>query len=148
MQAALRSALQEAARGLSTAIVVWAGQQPNHCSCSCPEQPRCPDCICQGGARVVERGPDEGYPLSAVLLAWLLGAIAGAAALRISTLPCWATPRPEPARRSLARPEPARGEVSLEDEAADQRRLLKQRRHESGRLSSGEVRLAGSTSLA
>jgi hypothetical protein len=139
MQAALRSALQEAARGVSTAIVVWAGQQPNHCSCSCPEQPRCPDCICQGGARVAERAADEGYSLSAVILAWLLGAIAGAAALRFSTLPCWATP---------ARHEPSSVGVSLEDEAAEQRRQLKQRRHESGRLCAGEVRPAGSSTLA
>ena len=54
MQAALRSALAELARGLSTGAVVLAGS-PRCPACqptlSCEAPPRCPDCVCYAGER-------------------------------------------------------------------------------------------------
>ncbi len=125
MQAAIRSALQEAARGMSTAVVVWAGQQPNHCSCSCPKQPRCPDCLCQGSTRVCERNSVEDYSLVAVCLALAVGVLAGLAASRISSHTWGGAPRATGDSR-LA--------LALSDEAAEQVRLLKQRRHGAGHV--------------
>ena len=54
MQDALRSALAELARGLSTGAVVLAGS-PRCPACqptlSCEAPPRCPDCVCYAGER-------------------------------------------------------------------------------------------------
>jgi hypothetical protein len=78
MQAALRVAAGEVARGLSTGLIVWAGGgQCPACTCAptltCPELPRAADCVCHGGHRVVECEA-SGWGSAALLVALLIGA--------------------------------------------------------------------------
>ena len=54
MQAAARAAIQELARGLSTATIVLAGTQTPQCTCICPG---CPDCNCLGTHRACPQPP-------------------------------------------------------------------------------------------
>eukprot|EP00974_Lingulodinium_polyedra_P134080 11228057-Lingulodinium_polyedra.AAC.1 len=59
MQAALRAAVQELSRSAVTSLLVWAsGTCCPDCrpEFSCPSYPRLPDCICQGGERVIPVG--------------------------------------------------------------------------------------------
>ena len=53
MQALARLVATEVSRSISTAIVLWAGKVscPN---LTCGEVPRCPDCICHEGRRVID----------------------------------------------------------------------------------------------
>ena len=80
MQAALRAALAEFTKGLSTAAVVWASSSTPSCICQCPEWPSfptCPPCVCEAGRR---RDTLEEVSLSvglAVLAAvWLVSVVA------------------------------------------------------------------------
>ena len=86
MQAAVRAALSRIVEGFATAVVVWSGS-PTCPACSptfqCPEQLRCPDCFCNGGARVVktEREDYGFFAVSAAFFAGILLGFLGAVAL-------------------------------------------------------------------
>ncbi len=51
MQAVVRQAVAELARGLSTGFVLWSGC-PACGSCEPVFHCTCPDCVCQGGGRI------------------------------------------------------------------------------------------------
>ncbi len=73
MQVAARTAIQELARGLSTAAIVLAGTQTPQCTCICPS---CPDCNCAGSERVCPAPPpcaaSGGVP---ILVGFVLGVV-------------------------------------------------------------------------
>ena len=73
MQAVLRAAGGEIARGLSAALVVKAGSQCP--ACDCRPQFVCPDCICRGLDRGYE--PCTGLPASWALLAAFVALLVG-----------------------------------------------------------------------
>ena len=56
MQALARLAATEVSRAISTGIVLWAGKV-NCPNLTCGETPRCPDCICHEGRRVIDCPP-------------------------------------------------------------------------------------------
>ena len=90
MQAALRNALAEVARGASTGFVVLAGARCPACpACTphlhCPGSPTCPDCVCTVG----ERGPwrpacTEGYGSFALVAVFVAGFLAGLCVLALA----------------------------------------------------------------
>jgi len=125
MQAALRTAVQELGRGLSTGIVVWSGCRPGSCVCHSCE---CPACNCYFGTR--DREAVDGWGNAAVGAAFLLGLVVGAG------LVIWIA-RSSP-REVVGRPyEPlaAPGDscspavLSLGEEAAAEIREIRRRRH-------------------
>ncbi len=123
MQAVVRGAITEAARGFSTGLVVWASHSPAVCNCACPEQPRCPDCICQGSERVCRQDPaaaESGWWL-AVGAAVIVGFFGGYLFRGLSTV----VGRPVPREDSADQLEPQ----DLDREAAAQLSALKSRRH-------------------
>ena len=81
MQAALRSALAEFARGASTGLVVLAGSKCAACPpCSpvltCGTYPACPDCVCGDGVRA-NRNDACGFSFGVVTVALAGGIIVG-----------------------------------------------------------------------
>ncbi len=73
MQAAARAAIQEVARGLSTAAIVLAGTQTPQCTCICPS---CPDCNCLGTHRACPVAPSPSvFSGFSVAIGFILGVV-------------------------------------------------------------------------
>ncbi len=123
MQAVVRGAITEAARGFSTGLVVWASNTPAVCNCACPEQPRCPDCICQGSERVCRQDTAAAEPgwWLAVAAAAFAGFLAGYVFRGLVTV----VGRPVPREDLFDQLEPQ----GLDREAAAQLSALRSRRH-------------------
>ena len=142
MQAALRSALAEAGRGLSTAAVVWAGSRCPPCapalSCpaSCPPcSCRCPDspsCICGGAASWSGPAPAASGAFLAVVfragacLGWGL-ALVWVAGRRAAAVPARPAGVLEPAAQPV--PPAAVEDGPLADEARVILAQVRRRRH-------------------
>ena len=127
MQAALRAAGQELARGLSTGLVVWAGSSTPSCTCSCPELPRLPDCICGGSTERLWQAPCPAWSwvsVFAVLAAFCFGVAIGGYLRQVVP------------RQSLEEEAPS---ATLADEAAAQVRELQRRRGDGARALSGRA---------
>ncbi len=97
MQAALKAALGEIARGISTRLVVFVGS-PSYpaVTCNCPI---CPDCICHGGVAERSRRDDggtQGGSLAAYAAVLLVGVFAGVAGLLVWLTAAKTVPRASP----------------------------------------------------
>ncbi len=123
MQAAIRAAAQEVARGVSTGVVVWAGSRPNSCSCTCPESPAC---NCYYGQREVG---SAGWSSSALGAAFCGGAALGALAVIIFLRAVSRTVVGLPYIPPVAEGESSPKRGSLEEEAAEELRELRRRRN-------------------
>ncbi len=98
MQAALKAALGEIARGISTGLVVLAGSPSCPAvSCTCPI---CPDCICHGGvaerSRRDDGGDTQGGSLAACAAVLLVGVLAGVVGLLVWLNVAKTVPRASP----------------------------------------------------
>ncbi len=121
MQAAIRAAAQEVARGVSTGVVVWAGSRPNSCSCTCPESPAC---NCYYGERAAS---SLGWSTSALGAAFSGGVVLGAVVVILVLRAATVVGRPY--IPPLAGGESSPKFVSIEEEAAEELRELRRRRN-------------------
>ncbi len=123
MQAAIRAAAQEVARGVSTGVVVWAGSRPHSCSCTCPESPAC---NCYYGQREVGSAGWSSLALGAAFCGGVaLGALAVIVVLRAVSSTVVGLPYTPP----LAAGESSPKFGSIEEEAAEEFRELRRRRN-------------------
>ena len=131
MQAAWRGAIAEVARGFSTGFICWAGAGHQSCVCSCPELPRCPDCICQGSSRHCEAEQGFGGLTLVVLGAacLLLGFWAGrASATKQEATTCSAPAGQSEVPAVRGESEAESKKLVLKEEAQAQLQLIRQRR--------------------
>ena len=160
MQAVLRQAVGELARGFSTGLAIWAGSHCPPCAptLQCAEAPRLPDCHCYGGstpppALAPSGGSFQlvGWLVAAFLLGWAARAAepccrtcprrpgTGEAPRAVGALPAPAPCVPEaPAAAAQPAPQPEVPQVRPSDALAlgeEAQRILSavRRRHGGGR---------------
>jgi hypothetical protein len=137
MQAAIRAAAQELARGLSTGLVVWAGSASPTCICtpaafSCPEFPRLLDCFCHGSSRTCPTAVESTLTYGTVFVAWAVGILVG---LALAAAGQWK-------RTVIGTPVPV-ATLTLEEEAAIQVAEVRRRSNGGGTVFHREVQRRG-----